>query len=721
LNTPTFASRIAGIDPRAEILAADAHALNLALDLVPGFYKLDMATRPGGVQREKLYVRHRRREPHGVVVSDPSAPPLGPMDWLDDEWFVPVYAVTLNDRPLGELWFDLPTPDDLERGVLRASMGFMVETAGRHMLSFRCAQTHRLPPINLDELVLDSDERSTGAFPVARVPISRPRLLPEFRARASDDDPGRRRLFARLLANLERDLVPKHKGFGIISTDSEEQARLRARIELGLARWLDSGDPGGAVTASEAAVELCRCPIWGHGRAGDMGADNDSGAGLNLASVALVYDWLHDRLEADAKAEIGRVLLDKARAMAAFFVLQRSYLPCGYLQNHFSITGYGFLLAALALLHEEPAAARWAALCRFSFREACRLQSLDGSSHPLEAAWGVGYVVRAQEALRQAIGDPPPRLDFFGKLPRFLRALGRSQSPACLFTLGSWLDAPDLAAWALAEGQPECIEDVLACPAGARTGDAPRVPRRAFFDDGGWFLINEGAMRVEFRAGLPFSRAHYAGITRYNNAHYAPDQGGVVVSIGGRIVLGQHQSSYYKNTHIYNCPVFNDTGQTMSTFCWGTKDRPERYPVLHYREEGDEAQASAELACCYLPGARLRSYVRRVTHGEGPAFVLEDDVRFEAAGNVVDLHFQAPDRVDLQDPRRLVVSNGVDALSLTLSQAPDSIAVHPARIVMTYRFSGQVGLTCRLRFRVPGDAFRLVTRLEPCVKAPAVL
>ena len=78
-----------------------------------------------------------------------------------------------------------------------------------------------------------------------------------------------------------------------------------AHAITGEARYLNA--------ARESALASCRYPHWGVRRFDGT----DLAAGHQLFGLALVYDWLHGDLDADARAEIRNALAERGAIMMA--------------------------------------------------------------------------------------------------------------------------------------------------------------------------------------------------------------------------------------------------------------------------------------------------------------------------------------------------------------------------------------------------------------------
>lgn len=139
--------------------------------------------------------------------------------------------------------------------------------------------------------------------------------------------------------------------------------------------------------------------IIGIGRSND-----DLLSGYLLTALALSYDVLKGRVDADVEGPIREALVRQARVTYGDLIAISRY---PYEQNHFSIPVNGLLVAALALLDEEKEAPLWAA---WSHRAAVRcLDALspDGWFYEGMNYWGftLQFPTIAATALERTTGE----------------------------------------------------------------------------------------------------------------------------------------------------------------------------------------------------------------------------------------------------------------------------------------------------------------------------
>jgi hypothetical protein len=180
------------------------------------------------------------------------------------------------------------------------------------------------------------------------------------------------------------------------------------RIPLLALAFLLSEDPKYLTAATAWSMASCGYPQWGSGYFNGT----DLAAGHQLFSLALVLDWLGDRLPAEARATLRRTLLERGARMYAAangsLPIAAGFWRSSYLSNHLWVNMAGLAAAGLAL-RDEPGATKWFALALDKFRRSETLRGEDGASHEGIGYWtyGVEYLLKFWQMAADVTGEKP--------------------------------------------------------------------------------------------------------------------------------------------------------------------------------------------------------------------------------------------------------------------------------------------------------------------------
>ncbi|MCZ7646760.1 MAG: heparinase II/III-family protein [Planctomycetota bacterium] len=684
-SAPGFAAR-----------ALDARRLELRGEFPAGLARFELLGRDAGFDVESLTLRLRFTPGWDPNEPDPAAPPTGPWDYINGDFVVPRYALDVDGEAHPEfVWLDLPWAEDVQARRARSSFALRFERAGSHVIVLDFtrpdASDARLGCASWREIRIGRDERDACLEP-------RLELRPELEGRRP-----RLWLTPERLEALRRDVAPGGARRGLFE-------KLRARcadpqrldlLGLGLLALLDEDGAGWAARAVEEGERLAAEPHWGVDRPGHMGCDNDIAAGGNLLVLSLLRDWLRaaGALEAERDARWRAKLLHHGRLMFRFALLQRSYLPTGYLQNHFSASYMGLGVAGLELADDPDAAAAnearsWFNFVAGEFRRRSALSPPDGSGCPLDVSYGLRFYVHAAQAYASATGARLLEGPFYAKLPEYwMQRLWHEQGLAgyrsILWPVARCAGHAGLLAKlceSLAETEAVGAEDLLWADGEPPGGRADVALTGIFADCGEAYLhADPHAERardtwVSLQAGVPFGATHNRRLTRYNYAHYMPNRGEVRLRHRGKTVLGDGGRSYRKLTSLHNVLTFDETGQFGDAFVWMPKPRLDRCGRLSRVEDaGAATQAAMDLAAAYPDVRGLKSYRRHVLFvrdARAPLLVLVDRVAFEPDCEVRMLrwHFHAP-QVEGAPGSRAEVLLGEDEVRFALTMLQPAAGV----------------------------------------------
>jgi hypothetical protein len=163
-----------------------------------------------------------------------------------------------------------------------------------------------------------------------------------------------------------------------------------------------SGEAAYLEAARTWSLASCGYSTWGLGRTDGM----DLAAGHQLLGLALVYDWCHAALDAEARRTIRDTLVRRTSAMFEAAASGRIWWSRSYLQNHLWVNIGGMAAAGLALFDEEKDAALWIGLPLDKFRRTMAALGDDGASHEGVGYWGYGveYLLKFMHPARELLG-----------------------------------------------------------------------------------------------------------------------------------------------------------------------------------------------------------------------------------------------------------------------------------------------------------------------------
>ncbi len=394
-----------------DIQVTPDHIVIRAGHLAPGLYRGEILTREGAFDMRTAMVE-MTRVPDGRRVL------LGPwdLDHLHNVMAMPMALVTANGRFRGGLWFSMPGPEKIAKGILDADFGFEHEGGPLELeIALPERERKRLSWDALKSLILRRDNRRRLEWPPAG--NRRPRFYTGFYMGNPDALRGR-------LGRLEA-----HRGFeatrarilaaasGETSLPVEPQGIFDAACVIGFA----TQDTEILAVAKRTLLNLCARETWS-GRPDPllMGGDNDRGVGINLYHAGVGWEFLRDSLTEEER----RSVLDKAAEYLSkildFTILQRGYMGCPTADPHSLGTWQGVGVACMAFYEELPIARK-----ALPFFHALMIDSLALFPASGKAAWATmfpSWMVRYLAAALE-FGGRIPEVDASPFLDRLAQAL----------------------------------------------------------------------------------------------------------------------------------------------------------------------------------------------------------------------------------------------------------------------------------------------------------
>ncbi len=444
-----------------------------------------------------------------------------------------------------------------------------------------------------------------------------------------------------------------------------EAGRYYWRIErvqsAALAAWLlDDERLAGGATAW--MVAHTRVPVWGNA----FRPNRDLQAAWNLYHIAVGYDLLHERLNAEERETIRRGLVEHARAIAEG--LREHEDAISYDQNHTYIPAVALTAAALTLLGEEPEADAWLRLtlalmhrCRYALGE-------DGYYYEGTGYWSYAlhWHVRWAELMEHATGGAWMDVPVLAENWRYA-LLMTLPGPPHVFDLGDsalWKDATRptqrlsnaTMLWAVAKDRhcplSQCAGDLLQARFPERDYPAATflwlddalapaaletiAPRHHFRDHdvvawrSGW---GEGDTACLFRCGPPQGHAATAKLRqmrdwRMNSGHVHPDIGAFWMYARGVYLAVDTGYLAEKRTENHNTLLIGGQGQGQDGSYWNDRGIPyerfDRARVLQTRLEDGYGFALGEFSSVYPEELGLKSLRRAGVMSRDRLIVLDE-------------------------------------------------------------------------------------------------
>ncbi len=175
--------------------------------------------------------------------------------------------------------------------------------------------------------------------------------------------------------------------------------------------YLLSGEDQYKEAAVEWALASSSYPTWG--RSGDL-TNASLAAGHQLFSVAIVYDWLYDELDAGTKNTLltalkahGDEMYKKATGQPFNGRTVKVFSGSAYLHNHMYISMGGLSAAAMAIFDEDSDAVDWFGYTMSAFGKTESLLADDGASHEGYPYWeyGTEWMIKYAKLAEKFVGS----------------------------------------------------------------------------------------------------------------------------------------------------------------------------------------------------------------------------------------------------------------------------------------------------------------------------
>jgi hypothetical protein len=444
----------------------------------------------------------------------------------------------------------------------------------------------------------------------------------------------------------QREVANKIPLLALVALLTEDQKYLTATIE-----W---------------AMESCGYPHWGTGTEDGVGL----AAGHQLFSLALVYDWLGDRLSSDARETLRRTLLQRGATMYAAgkgeLPIERSYWRLTYLTNRLWVNAAGLAGAGWAL-GDEPGVNQWIELALDKFRRTETFRGADGASHEGIGYWSYGleYQLKFWHLAADLAGETPSsawwkntaayrqylalprnswkedntavdiadsqRADEYGADHLLYRLAALNRDPHA-----QWL-AGELRRAGVTSSVPQWLDLLWFDPSVTAKGPAG-LPTLRHFDDMGIVSARSGwsgdESLVVFKCGPPIG-------------HFATDKLSYNLGIGHNHPDANHFSIYgcgewllrddgyaWKDTGQHNTLLVDGKGQVGEGFAWfdatelNTVKVHPRVLAAVFSESLDEI--SGDATAVYPPASGLKRFVRRLYFLKPDVLIVADDIEVDA-------------------------------------------------------------------------------------------
>jgi|GEM_PF-525218 len=175
--------------------------------------------------------------------------------------------------------------------------------------------------------------------------------------------------------------------------------------------YLISGEEKYKDAAIEWALASSSYPTWG--RSGDL-TNASLAAGHQLFSLAIVYDWLYNELDAETKNTLltalqahGEEMYKKAAGLPFNGRTVKVFSGSAYLHNHMYISMGGLSAAAMAIFDEDSDAVDWFGYTMSAFGKTESLLADDGASHEGFPYWeyGTEWLIKYAKLAEKFVGS----------------------------------------------------------------------------------------------------------------------------------------------------------------------------------------------------------------------------------------------------------------------------------------------------------------------------
>jgi len=420
--------------------------------------------------------------------------------------------------------------------------------------------------------------------------------------------------------------------------------------------------------AVEWSMALCGYPHWGTG----VREGTDLAAGHQLFSLALVYDWLGDRLPADARETLRRTLLQRGATMYAAakgeLPIWRSYWRIAYLLNHLWVNAAGLAAAGWAL-GDEPGAGKWVEVALDKFRQTETFRGPDGACHEGIGYWsyGVEYLLKFWHLAAELAGESPASAWWkktaayrqYLALPRNAWKEGNTAvdiadslrqdeygADHILYRLAA-LNRDPHAQWLAAElrrarvtnSVPQWLDLLWFDPSVTEQGPAG-LPTLRHFEDMGIVSARSGwsgdESLVVFKCGPP--AGHYATDKLSYDlglGHVHPDANHFTIFGCGEWLL-RDDGYAWKDTGQHNTLLIDGKGQVGEGSAWFNAgglnaSRVKVHPRVVAAVSSESLdEISGDAAAMYPPVLGLKRYLRRLYFLKPDVLIVADDIETDA-------------------------------------------------------------------------------------------
>ncbi len=441
----------------------------------------------------------------------------------------------------------------------------------------------------------------------------------------------------------QRELANKIPLLALVSVLSNDEKYLAATVEWSMAS--------------------CGYPHWGTGNEDGVGL----AAGHQLFSLALVYDWLGDRLPAEASETLRRTLLQHGATLHAAargeLPMWRSYWRALWLTNHLWVDAAGLAAAGWAL-GAEPGVSAWCELALHLFRQTEAVRGPDGASHEGIGYWsyGVEYLLKFWHLAADLAGESPSsawwentaayrqylalprnawkpdntavdladslRADEYGADHLLYRLAALNRDPHA-----QWL-AEELTRARVTHSVPQWLDLLWFDPSVPAEGPAG-LPTLRHFDDMGIVSARSGwsgdESLVVFKCGPP--AGHFATDQLSHDpglGHAHPDANHFSIFGCGEWLL-RDDGYAWKDTGQHNTLLVDGKGQIGEGFAWFTAGGFKGHPRVLAATSSDVLdEIAGDATAMYPPASGLKRYIRRLYFLKPDVLIVTDDIEADA-------------------------------------------------------------------------------------------
>jgi hypothetical protein len=413
---------------RCAVRADGCYALEISGDFPAALVMFEIELRPDAFDYDTLYCE-LSEYPSGEYVK------TGPWDLSMDapvRMQVPTLDVHWRGEHYGNLWFEMPSPEDIREQRIGGTFALLFEQSGPQTIRIVVPdyERHRLDFTMVEQIAIRLDNRDIPQI------TPRPEWAPDtpwlllgdhhpadwpalrqttagakfWQAMAEET----RQYFASGASTVRGAMTLCNAAFMALAGDETALEQLVALLQQ--RRQSDDFLANTQMPIKDGRLRWSEETRWlmGHGW-------NDYGFAWVLLENACVYQWLKDRLPKEITGWLKQNLLRYGRELYRFGVFQRQYTGAQgiILNNHAFVPYWAVGALGAVFLREEPEAQAWLDFAFGRLREGA-VQLRDAAVCPNHLIWGATFQYQLIEFMRAITGEDHRDSPYFKNIPTAL-------------------------------------------------------------------------------------------------------------------------------------------------------------------------------------------------------------------------------------------------------------------------------------------------------------